>query len=291
MIRFALVVLSFFSFSSAVHAQCPPAGYDRATLDALKQDEWAIADAQHRNAFARALVPCLESSDAALRDGIAFEALSHLMRAQQLSNETMTSISETLLARLAAPDPDGVGHPFAILVLSEAIRADRVAPYMTAALRQQILDTGVAYLTNLRDYRGFDEHEGWRHGVAHSADLMLQLSVNPATSKDDLVRIRDAVTSQVAPDGHFYIYGESERLAHVIIFMARRGLFAEEEWTRYFARFPAAGEDPFASEAGLAWRHNTMAFLSAIYFNAALGESNDDDALIPGVATALRAMP
>ena len=31
---------------------------------------------------------------------------------------------------------------------------------------------------SVRDYRGFDAKQGWRHGVAHGADLLLQLSRN-----------------------------------------------------------------------------------------------------------------
>jgi len=291
MIRALLTAFALFATASAAHAQCPAAGYDRAALEALKQNEWTIPNDRARNAFARALVPCLDSTDPTVRDGIAFEALSHLMRAQQLSDPTLTEIAQSLRQRLGAPDPEGVGRPFAILVLSETIRADRIAPYMTAELRQQILNDGIVFLTELRDYRGFDEHDGWRHGVAHSADLMLQLSVNSAFNKDDLSRIRDAVSSQVAPADHFYIYGESERLAAPIIFMARRGLFSEAEWTQYFARFPAGGENVYASQAGLAWRHDTMAFLSAIYLNARISETTDDDVLIPGVTAALVAMP
>ena len=154
------------------------------------------------------------------------------------------------------------------------------------------LDRSIAYFTGVRDYRGFDEGEGWRHGVAHGADLMLQFSLNPALGAPELTRIRDAIAGQVAPEGHFYIYGESERLARPIIYMAQRALIPEEEWTRWFAQFaPAESENLFASQAGLARRHNINAFLQSVWINARLSQDTADDALLPSAEAALRAMP
>lgn len=273
-------------------AQCQPAGFSRAELDALKAAEWELPDGAQRNALALALArECLASPDPTLRDGIAFEALAHWLRAQQLTNETMLAIADNLEPRLAAPEGAGFERPFAALVLSEIARADRVAPYMTDARRRRLLDASLAYFTSVRDYRGFDEREGWRHGVAHGADLLLQLSLNPAFGRDEALRIRDAIEMQVAPAEHFYNYGESERLARPIIFMAQRGLITEEEWTAWFARFPTGGDEIFASQAGLARRHDVNAFLQVIWLNARLSESAADDVLLPGAEAAMRAMP
>ena len=82
-----------------------------------------------------------------------------------------------------------------------------------------------------------------------------------------------------------------ERLARPIIFMAQRGLITEEEWTAWFARFPTGGDEIFASQAGLARRHDVNAFLQVIWLNARLSESAADDVLLPGAEAAMRAMP
>jgi hypothetical protein len=286
--------LAMLCLSLPAHAQsaCPPAGYDAARLQAIKAQDWAAPNARERNQLARALTACLASPDPGLRDGVAFEALAHWLRARQLSVETMRALAGDLDARLSAEDPAGVGRPFAALALSEVVRADRIEAYLDAATRARLLDRSIAYFTGVRDYRGFDEREGWRHGVAHGADLMLQFALNPALAAAELTRVRDALAGQVAPEGHFYIYGESERLARPIIYMARRALIPEEEWTRWFAQFaPAEGENLFASQAGLARRHNINAFLQTVWINARLSQDAADDALLPGAEAALRAMP
>ncbi len=278
--------------AQAQSASClPAAGYDRAGLDALKAAEWALPDDAARNRLALALADCVGSPDPTLRDGIAFEGLQHWLRAKQLTPETMRALAANLEGQLTASDPQGFRQPFAALALSEVARADRVEPYLDGAARQRLLDSGISYFGQVRDYRGFDAREGWRHGVAHGADLMLQLSLNPALGKPELERIMTAIASQVAPDGHFYIYGEPERLARPIIFMAQRGLITEEEWTHWFAQFPTAGENMFASQTGLARRHNVNAFLYSVWLNAKLSETTADDVVLPGAEAAIRAMP
>ncbi len=271
--------------------RCPPAGYDRARLEALKAAEWVIADERERRDFAQALPACLTSPDPFLRDGVAFEALSHLLRTRQLDVATQTALINDVLARLESDDRRGFEAPFAALVLSELVRAERLNPHFTDDMRADVLERSLAYFTRVRDYRGYNDREGWRHGVAHGADLMLQLSVSPNTGRDDLIRIRDAIATQIAPEGHFYIYGESERLARPILFMAQRGLITEAEWTAWFATLPGDTSAMFASQAGLARRHNVNAFLQVIYLNARLSENAADNALLPGAEAALRAMP
>jgi hypothetical protein len=295
MIRFAfaaaLLLCACAHAPASAQSPCPPAGYDRAALDALKANDWAIADDAARNALARAMTACVADADPTMRDGIAFEGLQHWLRAKQLTPATMLALADDLEARLTAPEGAGFERPFAALILSEVARADRIAPYLSASRRAQLLSAATAYVRGVTDYRGFDATEGWRHGVAHGSDLLLQLALNPALGRDDLIAIRDAVETQIAPDGHFYIYGESERLARPILYAAQRGLMTQEEWSAWFARFATAGENPFGSQDGLARRHNVNAFLNVLYVNAGLSQDADIRALLPGVEAALRAQP
>lgn len=275
---------------------CIPAGQDRASLDALKAAKFTIADDAARQAFAIGIVGCLASPDPDLRDGIAFEALSAMTRARQLSAETMRAINADLFVRLETPDAAGFQQPFAALALSEMARADRIDAYLSDAELAEMLAKAQRYLTNVSDYRGFDPDEGWRHGVAHGADLMLQLTLNPRVEREGLALIRSAVGAQVAPEGHAYVFGEPERLARPILFMARRAVFSQSEWTAWLTQVGGPGElgswdGAFASTEGLARRHNITAFLSALWVNATLGEDAADDVLRPGLEAALSALP
>ena len=79
-----IACLALLSCSSFAYAGCPPEGTDRPSLDLLKQQEFALADDAQRATLALALVDCLADPDPALRDGIAYEALTAWMRGKQL---------------------------------------------------------------------------------------------------------------------------------------------------------------------------------------------------------------
>ena len=282
--------------AEASEGACPPEGYDRARLEALKAEQWAIPDETERNAFARALTACLGAADPTLRDGLAFEGLQHMMRSRQLTAETMMALQDELEIRLQGAESEGFSRPFAALVLAEVARADRIAPYLSPERRARLVNAAASYLRGVTDYRGFDEREGWRHGVAHGSDLVLQLALNPALEKPDLTMLRDAIATQISPAGHAYVFGESERLMAPILFMARRGVFTQEEWSAWFATVASPApfsswEGAFASAPMLRKRHNLALFLTSIYASAQLSENQNDDALLEGVVSAMRAVP
>src|SRR5262249_35306392 len=128
------------------------------------------------------------------------------------------------------------------------------------------------------------------------ADLMLQLSLKPAFGKPELTRIRDAVASQISPAGHFYIYGEPGRLSAPIIYIAQRKMFTEAEWTAWITQVTspaplASWGDAFTHNADIARAQNVAGFMQALYINARLDSSADDDVLIPGAEAALQSLP
>jgi hypothetical protein len=254
---------------------CPPSGWTVARLKAWPAADFALPAGSDADALALALLPCLAARDPAPRDGVAFEALSRWMRADALSPATRARLLDRLLPVLApgAADPDGVRRPFAALVLSEVARTDRKAAWMRPAQREALVRATADYMRGIRDHRGFEAGVGWRHGVAHTADLMLQLALNPQVGRVQLDVLLSALATQVAPEGHAYVFGEPERLARPVLYAAARNLHSDAEWRAWLDRIAAPA--PYAdwraaggSEAGLAKRHDTRAFLLALYAGA-----------------------
>lgn len=269
------------AFSAQAFAGCPPTGWDTTALATLKTAKFDLPDNAKRQVLAVDLLDCLESPNPVLRDGTGFEALSTWMRAGALTPATLATIRDRLEARLdpARADVAGFGQPFAALVLSEVARTDLVAAWMTPADRKRLVDVASIYMESITDYRGFDDREGWRHGVAHDADLLMQLARNPALEKPQLDRMLAAIASQVAPKaGPAYSHGEPERLVRPVMFIAARGLISDAERDAWFARLadpaPAASwPASYSSSVGLARRHDVRAFLLAL--NYAGFESKD----------------
>lgn len=293
--RLLLTLIGTLVVHGITAAACPPAGASRTQLAELQAAKWEVADDARRQAMALGMLGCLGDPDPGLRDGMAYEALAAWMRAQKLDKATLARIRSSQLAVLKQQDAEGFAQPFAALVLAEVARTDRIQPWLNEAERYELVAGASTYLATVRDYRGYDEKQGWRHGVAHAADLMLQLSLNPALGKREQKSILSAVAAQLSANGaaapaHFFVYGEGERLMAPVFYLARRSELDAADWEAWLATIAISPADPsFRTQAGLARRHNLKSFLMPLYVS--LSESKDEaqrERLLPAVRKALR---
>lgn len=291
----ALPLLVLLLLAAAPAWACPPPGYDKPALQALKARKLQMDDPARRDALALALLDCLASPDPELRDGIAYEFLTHWMRSGDFDASMLRRVRDGLYARLDGEAGDGFAQPFAALVLSEVARTDRVAPWMSADERDAMLRKAAGYVETVRDYRGYDDAQGWRHGVAHGADWLMQLALNPALQREQADRILGAVAAQAMPaSDHAYVFGEPARLAQPVLFVAQRGLLDADDWTAWFAALPARLGDPalaYKDGGWLARRHDLVAFLQHMYVEADASQDAHVRTLLPAVQAALKAVP
>ena len=290
---FACAALSLAA--ARVDAACPPVGTSKAKMLALKASGFVVEENKERNTLAVALIDCLASVDPQWRDEIAYEALTAWMKDKRLAVESLLTIHDRLAAQLAATtDKAGFRQPFAALVLAGIVAADREKRFLDDARYADLVETVAEYFESVRDYRGFDARSGWRHAIAHGADLLTQLAVHPRTHQDEVDRIIGALATQIAPaSGHFYIYGEPERMALPLIYIAQRGIYTTEQWRAWFAGIAAIPEEGslYSSQAGLSRRHNLQALLLVLHVNAS--EAKDEllrESLLPAVTDTLRAL-
>jgi hypothetical protein len=212
------------------------------------------------------------------------------LRSGNVSEATRRDLIADLSVNLETADEAGFLAPFSALALSELARTDRVEAFLTPAERTALAETAANYLAGVTDFRAYSDTEGWRHGVAHGADIAMQLALNPNVEAADLKTLKRAITSQItARTGHAFTAGEPERLARPIFFMATREVFTDDEWAEWFSVLadPAPLADwsgAFQSEIDLARLHNLKAFARVIYINTSLSEN---EALIPLAAGSL----
>lgn len=244
-----------------------------------------------------ALLACLGDPDPAVRDGFAFTLWSEGLRGGHVSPVSMRHANARLQAMLAQPDDAaGFRKSFAALALSEVARADRIAPFLTDDERHLLAASGAAYLRTVTDYRGFVAGEGWRHGVAHGADLLLQLALNPRLSRTDADLLLGAVAAQVAPSAPvYYVHGEPGRLARPILYLAKRTDIDDAAWAAWFETLHPntmpRWKNAYADDAGLAAVHNSGAFAQAIYVSASETADPQIKRLAPLAVELIKALP
>jgi len=265
----------------------------------LKLNNFEINDQHEKQNVAINLSYCLNNPDPDIRDGIAYQAISKWARDDQLSVHSLNTLFDRLLKILSAPnkDPLNFEQPFAALVLAEVVRVDRIKPYLKAEQRQNVVETTYNYMSNIDDYRGFNNEDGWRHAVAHTADLVLQLSLNDQLNKQQLDLLAETLKSQViAHKNHSYTFGEPRRLAIATVYLFLNDEFTKSEWREWLQPFSEPTplknwQEAFKTEAGLAKLHNTRAFLQALY--ALVGESKNEQLIMMknDIVNALKQLP
>lgn len=261
--------------------------------------EAAMADGPASHGLVAGLAGCLGDADPGIRDTLSYGSLTELMRGEMVTLDDRRWLLETLTANLGetTPDPNGTLKPFSALVLSEVARTDRVAPWMTPEERSALVETGASYVEGVSDYRGFSDIDGWRHGVAHGADLLMQLSLNPEVDKPEADRILAAIAEKIASDdAPAYIFDEPRRLARPLLFLTQRELLDKDELTAWFEALadPASLEswnDAFSSERALARRHNLRAFGYVVLVSATENEDETLKKLRPGALHLLSTVP
>lgn len=277
--------------SLPARAACVLADEPRDSLSQWKASGFVVADPGGRHERALALVECVGAADPLLRDGIAFEALSTWMRGKQLDADTLRVLQLRLQSQLNGTDTEGFRKPFAALVLSEIARTDRVQPWMTRDERNRMASAAAAYLQSIRDYRGYVDGEGWRHGVAHGADWALQLVLNKALAPSQVLSLLSAVGSQAMPaDGHAYGFGEPARLARPVAYAVARGDLEPPAVDAWLAKLPESlGPRPAADPQATWWarRANLENFLHALVY---LAEGDQSPALAALAASARATM-
>lgn len=269
---------------------CEPLGYDKGELLDPASADFSLPEEADVDAMVLALADCLGDPDPEWRDRIGYMGIMTLLRGVDVDTETVHGLMSKLVLMLDEDDESGFLHPFVILALAEVARVDRLDPFLLAGERAALVFLATDYVSSVRDYRGYIPGEGWRHGVAHGADFLLQLVLNPELNDTEVRSIVEAALSQVvASDDHFYIFGESARLARPVLFAARRDVIPAGDWAIMFdvqlvAPPGFSWSTEFSTLSGQSRLHNAKAFLLVIYSSVA----ESDNEVYAGIRDAAR---
>lgn len=282
--------------ANIIATQCYSSTWQRKDLLALAQRDFMIEDKEQRDALALQLLNCLASADGKVRDGVAYSGLTKWLRADMFSHAQYQSMFSLLIAHFneSTHDVNDVYQPFVALMLAELARVDRKSPYLSVQQRELLVSKSTAFMHQTNDYRGFETGIGWRHRIAHNADLFLQLSLNPAITKEQLTRMLNAIGQQVlAGDNHFYIYGEPKRLAMPLLYIFLREQHNEQDWQAWLAKYitPAPlkkWQMAYSSQQGLSRLHNAQAFLNTVHTLIADSENKTLVLLKPALVKTLK---
>jgi hypothetical protein len=270
----ACLYLLLGGFAGTARASSPP--HDLQFWTTLRQDDFKLAAGASAAALALEATDFLASTDPALRDGIAYEALAawihrdHLLNAEELELVRKKLVGQAQKG-IGGGDADEIfGRSFALLALSILAAEDLRHSFMGPAAHDELLGLGLAALGRERDLRGFVPGKGWAHITAHSADLLKFLARNPKTSPAQATLIVERVALRLRTAGIVFVWGEDARLAAALRAVAERPDAEPAPFSAWCARLKLdaqavwGGQFDAAAYVALRAQLNTLAQLAAI---------------------------
>lgn len=285
--------------ANSLAKSCYTPKWSQKALLALAKQGFNIDSSVERDELALQLLTCLAVPQNNIRDGVAYSGISSWLRANKLSPNVYQTMFEKLLSDFGKKtiDDNQVYQPFIALMLAELARVDRKKSYLTTEQREFLVAKSTKYMINITDYRGFDAASGWRHNVAHTADIFLQLALNSAINKSQLSLMLEAIGQQVlSKKSHSYIYGEPKRLAMPLLYIFLQKQHTEKDWKnwlqQYITQAPNTNwQQAYKSQQGLAKLHNAREFLNAMFVLIADSENAQLQMLKPALTVAIKSLP
>jgi len=223
-------------FATAANAQ---AAHGKEYWRAIAAKKYEVPEGEKAFGLAKELSGYLKSSDAELRDDLAYSILAEwILEKNAFSADELLALEAewrgNLNAGIGESGTDSVfGRSFSALCLAAIAEREAKTPFLGEERYRKLLDAALNYLKDEKDLRGFDEKKGWIHATAHTADLLAALVRHPSFTEQDQGNVLKAIGLRIETAHVIFAFGEQDRLANVLAAMAGRGDFYEagfEAW-------------------------------------------------------------
>lgn len=245
--------------------------HDKAYWRAIIADDYTPPTDTALPALARELSAALGSTDAELRDEIAYSVLTQWLYVKRLMPR---ALRDELLAEWARNLQYGIGdrgtdsvlrRSFSALMLAVAVALDNETAYLDRKEYGALLGAAVEYLHTEQDTRGFDADEGWLHSVAHTADLLKFLGRSRHLERSEQAVILAGIASKVAELDHVLVHGEDERLARAVVSIVSRPDVDVQAFRAFLSSLSLSGGEGLPPVSDLTRNQNRKQLAVSLY--------------------------
>lgn len=173
------------------------------------------------------MIENIGSTDPILRDELIYTAFGTLIFKHHLDKQRLEYIltkllqSKSFLLNIDQPMTDSVfTRSFTALAYAALLEYDSSKQIISPILVRKVIDATHEYMVKEVDLRGYIEHKGWAHAVAHGADLLDSIVKHPVATEDDAFQILQHI-KRFLTIAHGYQDDEEERLARAFITLTK----------------------------------------------------------------------
>jgi hypothetical protein len=245
--------------------------HDKAYWRAVVADDYAPPAGAPLPPLTRELSAYLASTDAELRDDIAYSTLTQWLYLKrivppELRSELIAEWVANLQYQIGDREKDTVlRRSFSALMLAVAAALDNEAAYLDREGYKALLDAAMGYLQAEQDTRGFDADKGWLHSVAHSADLLKFLGRSRHLQKGEQAVILTGIADKLTQVDHVLVHGEDERLARAVVSIVARPDVDMPAFRAFLATLGQVRGDGLPEVADLSRNQNRKQLVVSLY--------------------------
>lgn len=241
------------------------------TLEEVAENEYQVP--QNANPFELALTMMnyIGDLDGYLRDELIYTVfakwiLADVFDKDELYQILMISLDDNhLFYKIGNVDDSVFTRTFSVLLVPLILYVHRRSNFLSIEDLTLVKEKLICYLTDEKDVRGYVNHRGWAHGVAHAADALDELVKCSSILDDDLKAILQVIYQKATINYYAYINDEDERMVTAIVSILERDQLPDSDiinWLQGFANIPKTDRLP---DDRIVW-NNTKNFLRSLYF-------------------------
>ncbi len=243
----------------------------KTLLEQEKQNKFTFAD---HNAFELVyqLLPDIGHPDPEIRDGLMYPALAHLLHDKHLNEEQLTAVLDKLIGpEYLMFDLENI-VPNSVLIRSFTVLQLVILVYVHN--RDQVIDPRyidklynqfMLYFQQETILLGYEEHTGFLHAIAHSADLFAQLFQVKHFDETKFKAMFTLIQSKYKIDHYYYSHDEDERMINAVVKALETDKLDDVFLTNWVTQV-ATYTKPTDFPAAYYMKNNVRNFLRSLYF-------------------------
>ena len=253
----------------------------------MKENSYQI-DSQEASELLEKLLLYIGDPDPKIRDGLVYPVLAHLLHDKHLESDKLNNVFQRLLSPVFLRYD--MGNEEQNSVLKRSFSVLQLAILLYVHRRDNVLDKDVLlpaiktilnYVEEETVLEGYDQEVGWKHAVAHSADLLAQIVQLEEASKELLETVWNLCQRKFLNAEYLFVSDEDERMTTALVASLQRNLLTEEfilEWVKRFTE----GKPPTTFPEIYTFKNNRKHLMQSLYFRIV------EDAKWKQVASALQ---
>lgn len=217
----------------------------KETLKEIAADDYRLPEGKSVQDYLPYMLAFIGDLDPELRDDLIYSTMANWIAYKgYLSNDEMLSLLETIIGRdyllkgLNSQDETLVfTRTFSALILPPILYVHLEKPFLNDKVLLKLHEALLKYMISEWDLRGYDQTNGWAHGMAHASDAVNMLIQTNIADESLIMSYFNVFKDRMIEGQSVYSANEDERMITCVQTAIENGYVPEDVLMSWFETF------------------------------------------------------